>query len=361
MYAEDVPTGDVLKRVEFDGEGVTDIAFLACTPDGSCVAFVYSNYSYIQLWHTTEGTCTEAACGMEGYVEWAVFSPDGRYVLSVEVLDKPVWDLWSVDTGESITEWVDVTLDTWKPVFSSTGPHLSFLSFGTGGITIHKFELQCGQLILSDAAFVPLQKPADPENFDISFSSVTYSPDEQFLASGSSNRIYFTDTTTHAVEREFTLPWYDSYAGHASSICYSPDGTFLAAATKTGHIAIWNANGADDRLSTFDIEDVDAIEEVVFSPDNYYLVATCGDGSIAICSTEPDEDEAGAKLDAVDGWIRDNDGGLLLWVPVQYRQSLRQYGLLRIAKDGKRVTKPTVHWKLLRAVQKDWRCMLRLD
>ncbi len=134
---------------------------------------------------------------------------------------------------------------------------------------------------------------------------VAYAPDGRRIISGSSDRtIRIWDAVTGAAVGNPLM-------GHTSwvrSVAYSPDGRYITSGSVDRTIRIWDAENG--------------------TPVGTPLEGHADQVIISIASGSVDKDTR-AKRD-MGGWVMDLGGGLLYWVPLDYRQGLYSPAVLTI-------------------------------
>lgn len=66
-------------------------------------------------------------------------------------------------------------------------------------------------------------------------------------------------------------------------------------------------------------------------------------------------ENACSRLDYNDGWVKDDDGRLLMWVPDRHREDIKNRQKLIIGKKGCSIIRPTIdHERLMDCLEKGW-------
>ncbi|CUA72684.1 putative WD repeat-containing protein alr3466 [Nostoc sp, PCC 7120] [Rhizoctonia solani] len=231
-----------------------------------------------------------------------------------------------------------------KPTRSFTGhdDEISSISFSPDG---HSFAsgTKYGALMIWDAStgerlFGPLVG-----HFGI-ICSIAYSPDGSHLASGSADR------TIRLWSPSIGTPVGSPFEGHTDvirSVAFSPDGNYLVSGSQDTTVRIWDV--MDGQSIAIFQGHADQVLSVAFSPDGTQIVSGSADTTIRLWNApaqclngilssshvvsedskeriiNAEEDELSLKWDMdQDGWVRDAQNQLLVWVPPDLRATLLQ-------------------------------------
>ena len=211
--------------------------------------------------------------------------------------------------------------------------------------------------------------------------SVAFSPDGQWIVSGSSDKtIYVWSAMTGEVVR-------GPITGHTDlvySMSFSPDGKQIVSGSHDKTICVWNAMTGEMIAGPF-TGHIDSVNSVGFSPDGQCIVSGSGDQTIRmwnLLSSKRDmmavhmssvksvgfpsdgkqivssEDKSIYVLDSVikglitttqvsftdqsviddDGWICGNNGELLMWIPPLHRLHLNRPSNIWVSGSGRHET-----------------------
>lgn len=185
--------------------------------------------------------------GHQGLIFSIAFSPDGKYLASGDDGGKVI--IWEVATGTKLKELEGHKDHIWSIAFTPDGKELVS---GSGDGTARLWDVQTGNVVLAFVGHTNgLKKIAiSPDGKTL----ITTSPDNTVrfwdMKSGKSIDVIFESTEVH-------------------SVCYSPDGNFIAVGTNNA-INISNAKNLK-RIKTLS-GGLDRVEAIAFSPDGKQLI-----------------------------------------------------------------------------------------
>ncbi|CCO34983.1 hypothetical protein BN14_09096 [Rhizoctonia solani AG-1 IB] len=144
-------------------------------------------------------------------------------------------------------------------------PDGSYLASGSLDRTIHTWDVQTGQAV--EHPFV---------GHNNSITSVAYSPCNSRLASASfDGKIRVWDSQT----RQSTLTISAHHSHDISSVAFSPSGAFIASGSKDNTIRVFDAYTGHPLLGPLRGH-TDWVTSVVFSPDSFRLFSCSNDGTV---------------------------------------------------------------------------------
>ena len=174
--------------------------------------------------------------------------------------------------------------------------------------------------------------------------SVAYSPDGQYIISGS------RDSTIRVWDAVTGAPIGGPLEGHTNSVesvVYSPDGQHITSGSDDGTVRTWDAKthiAAGRPLG----ECTHSVQSIAYSPHGGHTVSGSYDNTTRVsdaithapirpssCTpTHPSFDAKPGK----DGWVKDSEGGLLYWVPHEFRKRIHSPAVMTIPLTSRKGT-----------------------
>jgi WD40 repeat protein len=242
---------------------VTSVSF---SPDGQWIASG-SGDSTVKVWSLESGECVTTLRDHSLGVTSVSFSPDGKFIASGSE-DRTV-KVWSVESGECVKTLKGHRQKVQSVSFSRDG---KYIASGTGTIvvldndyednTVRVWNVESGECVKT------LEGHSDRVN------SVSFSPDGQWIASGSKDKT----VRVWSVESGECV----SLEGHSrpvNSVSFSPDGLSIVSGSWDKTVRVWN-------LDTLDVTTLeghsDLVLSVSFSPNGKSIVSGSRDGIINI-------------------------------------------------------------------------------
>ncbi|CAE6468434.1 unnamed protein product, partial [Rhizoctonia solani] len=245
------------------------------------------------------------------WVNAIAYSPDGKHIATGS--DNEI-DLWDAQTGSRLR----------GPLTGLPGTVLS-IQFSPDSTRIAGSSTEYGRNItvwdVSDGK--NLFGALDGHSSWV--RSVTYSPDGTLIASGSSDTtIIIWDASTGKI---FLGP-LTGHSSHVFSVHFSPDSTHLVSGSYET-IRIWDLQTGETAFELLNGHK-DWITSVAYSPDSTRILSLSRDMSVRIHDARSPEErvfsrsesEVGDWTIGKDGWVVDDQGRLLVWVPGDLRKAL---------------------------------------
>ncbi|MEO1444714.1 MAG: NB-ARC domain-containing protein, partial [Cyanobacteria bacterium J06635_11] len=288
----DVSTGECLNTLSGHGHGVWSVAF---SPDGTQLVSGSADRT-IRLWEVSTGEALKTLKGHEHGVWTVAFSPDGQLLASGSA-DQTV-RLWTIK-GDDVTGECQQTLVghnnwVWMVAFSPDG---QLLASGSADQTVRLWEVRRDEVKRDEAkrdfkkdGQKSTQKKSKKEGKTQQclrvFSghsnwvwSVAFSPDGQYLTSGSEDRTMRLWSSRSGQ----CLRTLQGSSNWVWSVAFSPDGKTLASGQGDRLVHLWDVTSGD-MPSGQPLETLagaqNAIWSVMFSPDGNTLASGNEDGKV---------------------------------------------------------------------------------
>jgi WD40 repeat protein len=205
----------------------------------------------VRLIHSLEETTT---------VQSLVFSPDGKTLITGGGRNDPQMRLWSVETGENLSQ---VRAQRTAISALAISPNGKTLVSGGEDAGINFWDWQTGeyQAIILD--------------HDGSITSLAIAPNSKFLVSGSLDGIRVWDLLAHPQRPLYTLA---DLGNPTQAIAIHPNGDILASGDINGTVKLWNLP-TGTMISQFSPHAA-KISGLAFTPDGNTLITASYDGKI---------------------------------------------------------------------------------
>jgi len=226
--------------------GHSDFATSVAWSHDGRYAVTVSGDNNIIIWEASTGREIRTLSGYE-YGQAAVFSPDGRYILSGGNGD---FKLWETATGKEIKSFPG---EADHFAFSPDGRYVLLASDKTNGIKLR--EVWTGNSIRN------LQGHLGP------VISVKYSPDGRYALSGSADRT----ARLWDVSTGVSLRTLGGHSDAVFSVAFSPDGRYAVSGSSDKTVRLWELSSGR-MIRTLQGHSAGVIS-VAFSPDGQYVVS----------------------------------------------------------------------------------------
>lgn len=256
---------------------------VAYSPDGQQI--ISNSSGEILLWDQGSGEIIRRFEGYTGNVHSIRFSPDGQYILSISKDYTIV--LWDVLSGKLIRRFEGQKDFIYGATFSRDGQQVISVACGNRDESDNAcisalfifWDVATGQIIYRKE-----------KNITESLSNGTFSPDMQYLLSGSCGEFNSTDICTSGILVLWDLETGDivrEFEGHratVTTISFSSDGNRIVSGSEDNSIIMWNSEtGAIIRKYE---GHSDTVTTVSFSPDGSRVASRSADNSIIVWDSE---------------------------------------------------------------------------
>lgn len=182
----------------------------------------------------------------EGHVESAVFSPDGKYVLSGS--EDNIARLREADTGRVIQEFNGV-----------------LVAFSPDGQNVLTYGLDRDKHLERDSHLWNVRTGEEVRRFEGML--LAFSPDGRFILTASEDKSTRLFETTTGREVKQLLGGTE----RVSAAAFSPDGRYILTSSADGFVRLWEAE-TGKQVRTFDGVHGSRSWSVAFSPDGHYVL-----------------------------------------------------------------------------------------
>ena len=250
IWKPELPEPDIHARLSEHVAWVTGLAF---SPDSTQLAST-GHDGTVKLWKVESGSCFQTFFGHAARVARVAWSPDGRTVASGG------WDgtifLWDILQGRARASLRAAGISTLIASIAFTPDSRTLLS---GSNFLQMWDVEHGQCLRTIDSYLDI------------FTSIDWSPDGQFIASGSARQVTIWEVAP--------VPSQSTLRGHRETVqgvAWSPDGLLVASAGNDGRVGLWNPNTG---VCLEMLQDPDAVDTLFLS------VAWSSDGRLLACGS----------------------------------------------------------------------------
>lgn len=242
------------------------VNYATFSPDGKYIVSA-SNDSTIRIWDTTNGDQISKPLKVPGgFIQTVSFSPDGNRIVSAS------WDdttrIWNAETGEQIGQLDGHTDNVNSAFFSRDGKSVVSASSDN---TIRIWDAETGRQI---------GKPLLGHTRSVNFA--TFGPRGKRIVSASADStIRIWDATTG---KQIGSPFV-GHSDEVTSCCYSPDGKRILSTSKDGTWRIWDLWSHKPYVVS-QSERLLFMNHAVFSLDGKRVLSASSDNTIRIWDAE---------------------------------------------------------------------------
>lgn len=227
---------------------VGQVEVLSLSPDGTVLAVVGSNDA-AELWHLPTKRRLHAFEAVYRYGSELAFSPNGSFFAIGAANGIQLWDLRSLEPiAHSELQHTLLCF-----ALSPDGRTLAGVGWRGGGrVALRLWDVDSGGQVGA---------------FDCTHTSITYSPDGRWIATGSG----WDEVDVFDLLARESRNLSSNGTGNVDEVCFSPDGTMLAAAGNDTGVTVWDVATWRKRGTA---AVADSTWRVAFSPDGAHIVAT---------------------------------------------------------------------------------------
>ncbi len=228
VHLWDVATGE--KKTTFTGHKIPLVEALAFSPAGNTIAVgAWYQDSALRLWNARTGQYRTTLTGNTSLIRCIVYSPEGNMIVA-GCQDGTIC-LWDVQTGKHKTTLTGHKKNVCSIDYSPDG---NIIASASADETVRLWESATGERIRT----LKTDKPLFSQKKN-SFTSISYSPDEEKIAAGSlwNGEVHIWDARTGKQETVFK-----AHLGNITSLEYSPNTNIIVTGSKgDGTVKLWNA------------------------------------------------------------------------------------------------------------------------
>lgn len=229
------------------------------SPDGRYL--LTGDNAVLRLWDVTTGEEIREFIGHTDYVQALAFSSDGRYILSGGV-DKTA-RLWDAETGQEVRQFIGHS-DAIQMGAAAFSPDDRTIVTGSDDTTARLWDVETGEEI---RRFTGHRMPV----FDAAFS-----PDGRYIATISwDTTVRLWDAATGDELRQF-----EPFSGFAGHVAFSSDGKYLL--SSGGYVVHLSDVETGETIREYKAQSSRALEFPSFSPDGRYVLASDRDHELAL-------------------------------------------------------------------------------
>ncbi|CUA76133.1 WD repeat-containing protein 90 [Homo sapiens] [Rhizoctonia solani] len=307
-YMWDIETGEMIFGLIgfiYDSTPSPDSAYIACATLGGLVL--------LDAWTKEVVLGPLQTCPS---IRTTLFSSDGTHIITAS--DSGVMRILAVNTGQTVMIIRPQQIQDYPDlmgVFIKLSPSSSHLVVGSAPYFIFSlYDTSTGRLLydLSDG-------------HESRAHSVAFSPDGTRVAAGLDQTIVVWDVESG----KRVLGPLEGHIHIVKSLEYSPDGTCIVSGGCDNAVCIWNAQTGEKLMGPIKWH-TNSVESISFSPDGTRITTGSADLTIRVTNIGQDcqylsdsSTPTGNNWELKsDGWVVDDQGRLLVWVPSELHASL---------------------------------------
>ncbi len=253
-------SGEMKKALDCQSKGMKSASF---SKDANKVVVSFDKGS-IQVWDILSENVV-AEFGHSATVNYACFSPDGKYVVSAS--NDSTVRLWDANNGKLLDIIVKHSDDVNCAIFSNDGSKV-VTSSEDGTSVVYDLNSKTAKTIFDD------------ENSSVAYAE--FNNDDTKIVMVTGDVIYLYDAITYDKE----ICQTHCHDGLITSVAFSPFGNCIATSSYDKTIKIWNIENGELKIRHTYKGHSNVVKDVVFSPDSRFIISTSSDNEARLWNTE---------------------------------------------------------------------------
>jgi len=272
----------------------SDVESVSFSPDGQWIASA-SSYCTVKVWSVESGECVTTLKGHSSDVTSVSFSPDGQWIASGS--DDNTVKVWSVESGECVTTLEGHSSAVYSVSFSPDG---QWIASGSDDKTVKVWSVESGEYVLGPECEIrarikrPLKLAVDAKiEARWKARTGTYYPGKVVSRNEieATYNVLFDDGDTRdeipECEIRARVRTLEGHSWSVYSVSFSPDGQWIASGSYDNTVKVWSVKSGEC-VTTLEGHSF-AVWSVSFSPDGTLIASGSFDKTVKVWSVESGE------------------------------------------------------------------------